>query len=186
MALFPKLKVLKGLISCSVPSVSMDESVLLWGTKLVYVHSYIYLGVVIENKLIFNNFFKEKSNKMNLWIYHQCPKLRNFFHAPGLKIWDIYVCLEFFFLYYPYKFRVHSLQNPCTRLENHAPRVQGALLIMDTDHHGRMRKYITRDIAHLKYKQTILPISEYADLMVESGPKGINVNQLQDFQVRAL
>ena len=35
---------------------------------------------------------------------------------------------------------------------------------------SKLRKLITGNIACLIYKQTILPISEYADQMVESGP----------------
>ena len=50
---------------------------------------------------------------------------------------------------------------------------------------GRMRKYITSDIANHICKQTILPISECADQMVESGSKG-DVNKLQDLEDRAL
>ena len=50
---------------------------------------------------------------------------------------------------------------------------------------GRMRKYISNDIASLIYKQTILPICEYADLMVESSPAG-NIARLQTLQDRAL
>ena len=69
---------------------------------------------------------------VQLTLYQSVSEIKDLFRAPGHKIWDLYVCLEQHFLYDPYKFRVHSLQNPCTRLENHAPRVQGALLISDT------------------------------------------------------
>ena len=50
---------------------------------------------------------------------------------------------------------------------------------------GRMRKYISSDIASLIYKQTILPICEYADLMVNSGPER-SIARLQKVQDRAL
>ena len=111
------MKKTKHMVVSPVPSVPMDESVLLRGTKLDSVHSFNYLDVVIDDKLTFNNFVKEKCNKVNLRIYQ----------------------------------------------------------------FSMMRKYITCDIANLICKQTILPISEYADLMMESGPKS-DVNKLQDLQ----
>ena len=50
---------------------------------------------------------------------------------------------------------------------------------------GRLRKYITSDIACTIYKQTILPLVEYADLLVESGPPD-KVTRLQKLQDRAI
>ena len=50
---------------------------------------------------------------------------------------------------------------------------------------GRLRKFITSGIACLIYKQTILPVVEYADQMVESGPTE-KVRRLQTLQERAL
>ena len=50
---------------------------------------------------------------------------------------------------------------------------------------GRMRKYLSNNIASLIYKQTILPLCDYADLMVESGPAS-GVARLQTLQDRAL
>ena len=50
---------------------------------------------------------------------------------------------------------------------------------------GKIRKYLKPNIAALIYKQTILPIIEYADLMVESGPRE-KVARLQTLQDRAI
>ena len=49
----------------------------------------------------------------------------------------------------------------------------------------KLRKYITSQVANRIYKQTILPIVEYADLMVESGPAD-KVTRLQGLQDKAL
>ena len=49
---------------------------------------------------------------------------------------------------------------------------------------SRLRKLITSKIACLIYKQTIFPVCEYADEMVESGPTD-KVNKLQTLQDRA-
>ena len=48
-----------------------------------------------------------------------------------------------------------------------------------------MRKYITSDIACLIYKQTILPLSDYADLVVVLGPPD-KISRLQKMQDRAV
>ena len=79
---------------------------MLQGEKLDVVHSYNYLGVIIDDGLSFEGFLKEKCNKINTRIYQL----------------------------------------------------------------GKLRKYITSDIACLIYKQTILPLADYADLVVDSGP----------------
>ena len=50
---------------------------------------------------------------------------------------------------------------------------------------GKLRKYVTSDIACLIYKQTILHIAEYADLVVESSPTE-KVNRLQSLQDKAI
>ena len=50
---------------------------------------------------------------------------------------------------------------------------------------SRLRKYITRNVASLIYKQTILPVVEYADQMVESGPSD-KVDRLQVLQEKAV
>ena len=50
---------------------------------------------------------------------------------------------------------------------------------------GKMRKYITSDIACLIYKQTILPLSDYADLVVGLGPPD-KISRLQKMQDRAV
>ena len=53
---------------------------------------------------------------------------------------------------------------------------------------SKIRKYITSDIACNIYKQTILPLVEYADLIVESGPpdKIARLQRLQDKAVRII
>ena len=53
---------------------------------------------------------------------------------------------------------------------------------------GKLRKYVTNDIASLIYKQTILPLAEYADVVVGSGPanKIARLQTLQDKAVRII
>ena len=115
------VKKTKHMILCPFNAVKRNDCVLLNDMKLDLVHSYNYLGVIIDDSLTFANFLKEKGNKMNVRIYQL----------------------------------------------------------------GRMRKYITSNIASLIYKQTILPISEYADLMIDSGPSG-GVDRLQKLQDRSI
>ena len=91
------------------------------GARLDTVRTYNYLGVITDDCLTFDNFLKEKGNKMNALIYQL----------------------------------------------------------------GKLRKYVTSDIASLIYKQTILPITGYADLIVDSGPLG-KVNRLQRLQDKAI
>ena len=50
---------------------------------------------------------------------------------------------------------------------------------------SKLRKFITSQVANRIYKQTILPVVEYADLMVESGPRD-GVTRLQGLQDKAL
>ena len=50
---------------------------------------------------------------------------------------------------------------------------------------SRLRKFITSRISCLIYKQTILPVCEYADQLVESGST-VNVNKLQTLQDKAV
>ena len=50
---------------------------------------------------------------------------------------------------------------------------------------SKLRKYITKDGACIVYKQTILPVVEYADQMVESGPAD-KIDRLRILQDRAL
>ena len=50
---------------------------------------------------------------------------------------------------------------------------------------GKLRKCITSDIACTIYKQTILHLAEYADLVVESGPPD-KVTRLQKLQDKAI
>ena len=68
--------------------------------------SYNYLGVVIDDMLNFNEFLKEKCDKINIRLYQ---------------------------------------------------------LI-------KMRKFITADIASIIYKQVIVPLLDYADFLIDSGP----------------
>ena len=50
---------------------------------------------------------------------------------------------------------------------------------------GKMWTFLKPHISALIYKQTILPVIEYADLMVESGPTA-KVTRLQTLQDRAI
>ena len=50
---------------------------------------------------------------------------------------------------------------------------------------GKLSKFVTSDIANLIYKQTILPVLEYADLMVGSGPAE-RILRLQKLQEKAI
>ena len=95
--------------------------VMLNGEPLDTVRNYNYLGVIIDDCLTFENFLKEKGNKMNARIYQL----------------------------------------------------------------GKLRKFLTSDIACHIYKQTILPTAEYADLIVESGPPD-KVSRLQRLQDKAI
>ena len=115
------VKKTKHMIVSSMPNDHVKCVAFLNDVELDCVHSYNYLGVIIDDKLTFGSFLKEKCGRVNQRIYQL----------------------------------------------------------------GKMRKFITRNIANLIYKQTILPISEYADLMVESGPKG-DIDRLQTLQDKAL
>ena len=50
---------------------------------------------------------------------------------------------------------------------------------------SKLRKYVTTNTACLIYKQTILPIVEYADLLIESGPAE-RVTRLQNLENRSI
>ena len=50
---------------------------------------------------------------------------------------------------------------------------------------GKLRKFITSNIACTIYKQTILPLIEYADLVIDSGPPD-KITRLQNLQDRAI
>ena len=63
--------------------------------------SYNYLSVIIDNKLIFNQFIKEKCNQINVRLYQL----------------------------------------------------------------GKLRKYVGHDVANIMYKQTIVPLFDYADFL---------------------
>ena len=101
-----------------------NEHIMLKNEPLDVVHSYDYLGVVIDDDMTFEGFLNEKCKKVNVRIYQL----------------------------------------------------------------GKLRKYVTSDIACLIYKQTILPIVEYADLLVESGPldKVARLQRLQEKAVRII
>ena len=49
----------------------------------------------------------------------------------------------------------------------------------------RLQKYVTPDIALNIYKQIILPLFDYTDFMVESGPKG-KIDKLERREEKAL
>ena len=97
------------------PSIEMN------GECLENVMHYNYLGVVIDSRLEFDMFLKEKYNKVNLCVYQL----------------------------------------------------------------GQMRKYITARIASIVYKQTVLPLYDYADFLVESGPNH-RINRLDSLHEKAL
>ena len=50
---------------------------------------------------------------------------------------------------------------------------------------GKMRKYITADIANVIYKQAILPHFDYADFLVDSGP-AYYINRLKSLHEKGL
>ena len=50
---------------------------------------------------------------------------------------------------------------------------------------GKMRKYIDSDIACTIYKQTIVPLYDYVDYLVESGPK-YYINRLDVLHEKAI
>ena len=89
--------------------------------QLEEVVSYNYLGVIIDNKLLFDRFLKEKCNKINVRLYQL----------------------------------------------------------------GKLRKYIRRDSANTVYKQTIVPLFDYADFLIESGQNKY-INRLDDLHVKGL
>ena len=74
--------------------------------NLEEVSPYNYLGVMLDNKLSFEKFMKEKCRKINLRIYQL----------------------------------------------------------------GKMRKYIDKNVSNIIHKQTIVPLFDYADFLIESGP----------------
>ena len=73
--------------------------------RLEEVSTYTYLGVIIDNNLVFDGFLKEKCKKNNLRLYQL----------------------------------------------------------------GKLNKYITCDLANTVYKQTSIPLFDYADFLIESG-----------------
>ena len=50
---------------------------------------------------------------------------------------------------------------------------------------GKMRKYITNNIANLVYKQTIVPLYDYADFLIESG-QNVLIERLDMLHSKAL
>ena len=50
---------------------------------------------------------------------------------------------------------------------------------------GKMRKYITSNIANIVYKQTIVPLFDYADFLIESG-QNIYIDRLHNQHSKAL
>ena len=86
----------------------IDETceIKLGGVILERVNSYNYLGVILDDTLIFEKFLKDKCKKINIRIYQL----------------------------------------------------------------GKMRKYIDNWMANIIYKQTIIPLFDYADFLIDSGP----------------
>ena len=102
-------------------SESAQCNVQLNGEVLDTVHHYNYLGVIIDDRLCFDSFLKEKCNKVNMRVYQL----------------------------------------------------------------SKLRKYITSNVASLIYKQTILPVVEYADQIVDSAPAD-KIDRLRVLQNNAL
>ena len=50
---------------------------------------------------------------------------------------------------------------------------------------GKLHKYITCDLANTVYKQTIIPIFDYADILIESGQNKY-VTRLNDLHVKGV
>ena len=86
---------------------SDSPRIVLGDASLEQVPSYNYLGVLLDDKLTFNVFMKEKCRKINMRVYQL----------------------------------------------------------------GKMRKYMDSGIANTVYKQTIIPLFDYADFLVDGGPK---------------
>ena len=91
----------------NVDILSNRFNLVLGDASLERVTSYNYLGVLIDDKLTFNAFLKEKCRKINLRVYQL----------------------------------------------------------------GKMRKYIDSGVANTIYKQAIVPLFDYADFLIDSGPK---------------
>ena len=91
------------------------------GNRLEEVSTYNYLGVIIDNNLVFDGFLKEKCKKINLRLYQL----------------------------------------------------------------GKLRKYITCDLANTVYKQTIIPLFDYADFLIESGQNKY-ITRLSDLHVKGV
>ena len=89
--------------------------------ELGNVHKYNYLGVIFDDKLLFDEFVEHKYNNINVRILQSM----------------------------------------------------------------RMRQYITTDTALTIYKQMIIPLFDYADLMVESASK-VKIAKLEKLQEKAL
>ena len=89
--------------------------------QLEEVVSYNYLGVIIDNKLLFDRFLKEKCRKINVRLYQL----------------------------------------------------------------GKLRKFITHDTTNIVYKQTIVPLFDYADFLTESGQNKY-VTRLDDLHAKGL
>ena len=86
---------------------SENPNLVLGDACLERVSSYSYLGVLLDDRLNFDAFLKEKCKKINMRVYQL----------------------------------------------------------------GKMRKYIDSGIANTVYKQTVIPLFDYADFLVDGGPK---------------
>ena len=89
--------------------------------RLEEVSTYNYLGVIINNNLVFDGFLKDKCKKINLRLYQL----------------------------------------------------------------GKLCKYITCDLANTVYKQTIIPLFDYADFLIESGQNKY-ITRLNDLHVKGV
>ena len=92
---------------CQNQCLSPDLSIKIGNISLERVHSYNYLGVILDDALSFEKFMKEKCKRVNLQIYQL----------------------------------------------------------------GKLRKFMDPHIANQIYKQTIVSLYDYADFLIESGPK---------------
>ena len=106
---------------CAPTDISMISPIKIGNISLEEVLSYNYLGVVIDSKILFDKFLKDKCDKINLRLYQL----------------------------------------------------------------GRMRKYITSAVANIIYKQAIVPLYDYADFIIESGPK-VYIDRLNKLHEKAL
>ena len=105
----------------NIDMLSNRLNLVLGDVGLERVTSYNYLGVLMDDKLTFNAFLKDKCKKINLRVYQL----------------------------------------------------------------GRMRKYIDSGIANTIYIQTIIPLLDYVDFLIDGGPK-YNKDRLTNLHEKAV